>query len=302
MKAVVLHEYGSPDKLKYEDFPDPVAGPGEVLVRVSSTSINPIDSKQRSGAYKAFMPLSFPVVLGRDVAGVVRAVGPDVKDFAPGDRVFALAQATWAELCVVAATDLAKVPEGTELADAGAYPLVMMTGEQLIRLATEVQSGQTILISGAVGSVGRCAVHTAHTLGAKVIAGVRKSQVEDAKSLHADQVVALDDEDAMAKIGLLDAVADTVGGSVGEMLLGKVKPGGIFGTVVMPPENAASHPTVKVARVMAHADPETLARMTSELKAGDFAIPIDRMVALEEVAPAQVAAEKGGIGKVVLLA
>ncbi len=302
MKAVVLHEYGGPDKLKYEDFPDPVAGPDQVLIHVVSTSVNPVDYKQRSGAVKDRMPLNFPAILGRDVAGIVHAIGANVQGFSPGDHVFALAQASYAQLCVVPADSLAKLPDGIELAHAGAYPLVMMTGEQLVRLAAQVQPGQTVLVAGAIGSVGRCAVHTAKKLGAKVIAGVRKTQLDQAASLHADQVVALDDKTAMEKVGFLDAIADTVGGKVGEMLLGKVKPGGIYGTVVTPPENASVHPTVTVNRIMAKPDPETMIRMTRELTAGEFTIPVDRMLPLDDAANAQTAAEKGGLGKIVLLA
>ena len=302
MKAIVLHAYGGPASLKYEDFADPVAGPGEVLIRVTSTSVNPVDYKMRSGAAKERFPVQFPGILGRDVAGIVRSVGPEVRDFAPGDHVFALAHATYAELCVVPAKDLAKVPEGIELSHAGAYPLVLLTGEQLARIATEVKAGETILVAGALGGVGRSAVHTAKKLRAKVIAGVRKTQLKQAAELRADQVVALDDGDAMEKVGFLDAVADAVGGETAEKLLGKVKPGGVFGSVLGPPKNAAQHPTIRINPMMAVPDPARLVELTKDIAKGSFSIPIDRMIALEEAGAGQAAAEKGGIGKVILLA
>lgn len=135
MKAAVLHEYGPPSNLKYEDFPDPKPGPGEVLIAVRAASINPIDFKMRSGAAKEHFPVTFPAVLGRDVAGLVRALGEGVKDFAVGDRVFALAWGAYAELCVVKAADLAKIPEGVDMTTAAAVPLVSCTGDQLIREA-----------------------------------------------------------------------------------------------------------------------------------------------------------------------
>src|SRR6201996_5159277 len=185
MKAAVLHEYGPPSKLKYEDFPDPKPGAGEVLVAVRAVSINPIDYKMRSGAAKERFPVTFPGIIGRDLAGVVRELGEGVKDFAVGDRVFALADATYAELCVVKASDLAKIPEGVDITTAAAVPLVSCTGDQLIREATAVQAGQTILLTGAVGSVGRCALLAAKEIGAKVIAGVRKKQIDEAKGLGA---------------------------------------------------------------------------------------------------------------------
>ena len=214
MKAVVLHEYGPPSKLKYEDFPDPKPGPGEVLVAVRASSLNPIDWKMRSGAAKEHFPVTFPAILGRDVAGVVRELGEGVKDFAIGDRVFALAWGTYAELCVVKAELLAKIPDGLEMTIAAAVPLVSVTGDQLIRNATAVQPGQTILLTGAVGSVGRCALFAAKEIGAKVIAGVRKSQIVEAKSLGAIEAIDLSDDAAIARLGTVDGVADTVGGDV----------------------------------------------------------------------------------------
>jgi NADPH:quinone reductase-like Zn-dependent oxidoreductase len=302
MKAVVLHEYGGPDKLKCEDVPDPVAGEGQVLVRVAATSVNPIDYKMRSGAVKAFFPLELPAILGRDVSGIVRELGPGVSGFKPGDKVMALASKTYAELTVVAATDLAFVPEKLDLAKAGALPLVTLTGEQLITRGTKIQAGQTVLVTGAVGSVGRSAVWTAKKAGAKVIAGVKKSQLKEAATLGADQVLALDDPSAIDKLGFIDAVADTVGGVTAEKLLGKVKQGGIFAGVVGPPANAKMHPTVQIEHIQSQPDAATLRIMAENVAEGRFVIPIDRMVSLADAAGAQAAAEKGGIGKILLLA
>src|ERR1700761_9167414 len=106
MKAAVIHEYGSPKVLKYEDASDPKPGPGEVLVRMQAVSINPVDYKMRSGAAKDRFPVNFPGILGRDVAGVVRELGEGVKNFAEGDRVFALSHHTYAELVIVKAEEL----------------------------------------------------------------------------------------------------------------------------------------------------------------------------------------------------
>jgi NADPH:quinone reductase-like Zn-dependent oxidoreductase len=302
MKAVVLHEYGGPDKLKYEDVPDPVAGDRQVLVRVAAASVNPIDFKVRSGAMKAFMPLEFPAILGRDFSGIVRETGKRVDGFKPGDKVMGVGSGAYAQLVAIEAKELSQVPEKLDLIKAAALPLVTLTGEQLITRGTKIQPGQTVLIAGALGSVGRSAVWTAKKAGAKVIAGVRKSQVKEAEELHADQVLALDDESAMAKLGFVDAVADTVGGKVGEMLLGKVKQGGVYASVVGPPANAAMHPTVKIESVRSEPDAGTVRTMAEDVAAGKLVIPIDRMVPLDEADEAQAAAEKGGVGKILLLA
>jgi len=103
MKAIVVHQYGGPEVLKYEDYPDPVPGPGEVLVRVAATSVNPIDYKRRAGLTKDFYPIQFPGLIGVDVAGTALRIGPGVEGFSVGDRVFAMADNTYAELCVIKA-------------------------------------------------------------------------------------------------------------------------------------------------------------------------------------------------------
>src|SRR5277367_5374463 len=230
MKAVVVHQYGGPEVLKFEEYPDPVAGPGEVLVRVAATSVNPIDYKRRAGLTKDFYPLTFPGLIGVDIAGTVAKLGPGVEGFSVGDEVFAMADNTYAELCVVKAAVLAKVPKGLDLIQAAALPLVTTTGNQLLA-ATEIKAGQTVLVVGAVGNVGRSAVFTAKQRGAVVIAGVRKSQMDEANTIGADQLLATDDDTAIANLPPLDAVADAVGGRTAEKLIAKVKPGGVFAAV-----------------------------------------------------------------------
>jgi NADPH:quinone reductase-like Zn-dependent oxidoreductase len=302
MKAVVLHEYGEPGKLKYEDVADPVAGEGQVLVRVAATSVNPIDYKLRSGAYKDFMPVTFPMIPGNDVSGLVREVGAGVKGFAPGDKVMARTGSTYAELVVVKAEELTLVPDGLDLVEAAALPVVTLTGAQLITRGTGIKAGQTVLISGAVGNVGRSAVWTAKQAGATVIAGVRKKQVEEAKGIGADEVIALDDTAAMEKLGFVDAVADTVGGKTAEALMSKVKQGGVFASVLGPPGNAKMNPTVRVVPVQLVPDAGMLRALAEDVAAKRLVIPIDRMIPLQDAGEGQAAAEKGGIGKVLLLA
>src|ERR1700674_5517001 len=153
MKAVVVHQYGGPEVLKFEEYADPAAGPGEVLVRVSAASVNPVDYKRRAGLTKDFYPMKFPGLIGVDMAGTVVKIGPGVEDFSVGDQVFAMADDTYAELCVVKAAVLAKVPKGLDLIEAAALPLVTTTGNQLIS-ATGVKAGQTLLVVGAAGNVG----------------------------------------------------------------------------------------------------------------------------------------------------
>ena len=300
MKAIVVHQYGGPEVLKFEEYPDPATGPGEVLVRVAATSVNPLDYKRRAGLTKDWYPIKFPGLIGVDIAGTVVKIGPGVEGFSVGDQVFAMADDTYAELCAVKAAILAKVPEGLNLIQAAALPLVTTTGNQLL-LATGIKAGQTVLVVGAAGSVGRSAAFTAKARWATVIAGVLKRQTDDAKTVGADQVVATDDDIAIANLPPLDAVADAVGGRTAEKLIAKVKPGGVYASVVGAPQNAAEHPFVKVVPVFSKFDRKTLEFMAEAVRGGKLVIPISLKLPLGEAAKAHVIAEKGGVGKVLLV-
>jgi NADPH:quinone reductase-like Zn-dependent oxidoreductase len=304
MNAVVLHEYGGPEKLKFEDnVPEPEVSGNTILVAAASTSVNPIDWKVRSGMRQKDFPLSFPAILGRDVSGIVRAVGANVKHFKPGDRVLAFTNATYAELVAVDDSGVTHLPDGVDLVDAAAIPLIALTGDQLVRIATKVQKGQVVLVTGALGSVGRAAVHTAMKVGALVIAGVRRKELDEATSLGVSGVLAIDDDEAIEKFHVVDAIADTVGGEVAAKLIAKVKQGGSFGYTAVLPENAAAqNPTVKITRVLAQPDPSKVREFADDLRDGKFVLPIGRRMPLRDAAEAHTLGEKGGIGKILLLA
>ncbi|HLW87707.1 MAG TPA: zinc-binding dehydrogenase, partial [Terriglobales bacterium] len=228
-------------------------------------------------------------------------IGPGVEGFSAGDKVFAMADNTYAELCVVKAASLAKVPEGLDLVQAAALPLVTTTGNQLIS-ATGMKAGQTVLVVGAAGNVGRSALFTAKQRGAVVIAGVLKSQMDEAKTVGADQLVATNDDNAIANLPMLDVVADTVNGKTAEKLIAKVKPGGVFASVLGAPQNAAKYPSVKVVPVFSKFDRKTLEFMAEAVRDGKLVIPISQKLPLSEAAEAQATAEKGGVGKILLVA
>jgi NADPH:quinone reductase-like Zn-dependent oxidoreductase len=302
MKAVVLHEYGPASNLKYEEFADPKPGPGEVLVRVHGAGVNPIDWKIRSGAHKDQMPFPLPMILGFDFAGVVQELGEGVTNFEPGDRVFGRTMACYAELTVARAEELIRIPHGLESTTAAALGVVVTTGNELIHEAIHAQAGQTILLTAALGSVGRIALYAAREAGVNVIAGVRKRQIDEALMLGATAAIDLSDDEEIAKLGLLDAVADGIGGALAAKLLAKVKPGGYFGSIVGPPEGAALHPTVTVNAFSSHPDPAACLHFAEAIRDGKLKLPIDRLMPLAEAAEAQTIAEKGGVGKIVLTA
>jgi NADPH:quinone reductase-like Zn-dependent oxidoreductase len=303
VKAVRLYEYGGPENLKYEDdAPEPTLSADSELIETSATSVNPIDWKMRSGARQKDFPLKLPAILGKDVSGVVRAVGRNIRTFKPGDRVLAMTDATYAELVAVEGSILTHLPEGLNLVDAAAIPLVALTGDQLVRLATRAQSGQTILVGGALGSVGRSAVHTAKKLGVRVIAGVRTRQLPEARTLGVSDTVAIDDDAAIAGLAMVDGVADTVGGETAAKLFGKVKNGGNFGYASVLPDGVRErNATVTVTRVFARPDASKVREFADDVRDGKFLLPISRRLPLRDAGEAQALAQRGGAGKIILV-
>ena len=302
MKAVVIHKYGGPEELKFEDFPDPVLSDGEVLVKTFATSINPFDIKIRSGAVKDWVPLQFPAILGLDISGTVTAVGAGVKSFALGDKVFAQAMRSNATLCVVKADQVAKLPAGMDLAIAAAIPTVTNTGAQLADLADGNGRKATVLVLGAVGNVGRSAVYRLKEHSARVIAGVLKKQASDAKKTGADLVVALDDEKEIEGLPTLDAIADTISGPTAAKVVRKLKSGGIFASVLAAPPNASERPDMVVKTMFVKNDAKMLVEMARAVQSGKLSIPMGKSFPLKDASAAHAAAEAGSPGKILLLA
>jgi NADPH:quinone reductase-like Zn-dependent oxidoreductase len=299
MKAVLLQGYGGVDQLDYEDVPIPVAAAGEVLVKLSATSINPIDYKIRRGDMKARMPLELPAILGRDLAGQVVALGEGVTTIKVDALVLALANRTYAEYVTCKAEILALMPAALDPVEAGALPLILLTGTQLIEKGVAPRSGERLLITGALGSVGRTAVHIAKQHGAYVIAGVRASERSEAEKLEVDEVVGVDDDKQLQSLKQLDAIADTVGHDVIDRLIPHIKKGGVLATVVGKPKSAQGR-EVRVNEVWAQPDAKRLEQLAQEIAEGAFTIPIGKRLKLAEIRQAQELAEKGGVGKVLL--
>ena len=247
---------------------------------MAAAGINPVDTLERAGETKAWRPVQFPGVLGWDLSGTVERVGAGVNGFSIGDQVLAWGYHTYAELCAVKADLLARVPKGMDLVDAAALPLVTMTGSQLILLASDVEAGQTVLVSGAAGGVGRSAVFAAKERGALVIAGVLKKQLDQARIVGADQLVALDDSEALAALPPVDVVANTVRGKTAEDLLGKVKEGGTFASVTGAPANAGNYPLVHTIAFVSKQDTKNLEHTVQGVRAGKLTIPIGSKVPL----------------------
>ncbi|MEO5598249.1 MAG: NADP-dependent oxidoreductase [Novosphingobium sp.] len=301
MKAICFYEYGGPEVLRYEDLPDPLLARDAVLIEAHATSVNPHDWKSRSGLLQQHWPLEFPHIPGFDVSGVVRAVGEDVHGFQIGDQVLTMATATYAELVAAPATTLTRLPDGIDPVDAAALPVVVLTGGRLVRETIQVTAGQTVLVTGALGNVGRAAVHAANKLGARVIAGVRTRQLGEAAGLQVAGTLAIDDEEAMARSERFDAVADTIGRDLAEPLMTMIRPGGRYGYTSRIPDGAAErHPdVVSVMRVFGQPDSAMLRSFAEDVRDGLFVIPITGRLPLREAGAAHARqSEKGG--KIVL--
>ena len=300
MKAVEMHGYGGLDQLCYEEVPTPIPGANEVLVKLAATSVNPIDWKIRRGDWKATITLQFPVILGRDVAGEVSAVAAGASDFKLRQKVMALGYHTYAEFVAVPSEALVPVPEGLDIEQAGALPLVVSTGAELMERIGP-QRGDTVLVTGALGGVGRTAVYVALERGARVIVGVRASQKQQAQALKAAQIVALDSDGEICALPELDAIADTVGGEVIAKLLPKLRRGGVLGSAVGKPK-AGEGKDIRIEAFNVENNAVRLARMAEAVRSGKLAMPIVRKFRLGEAATAQKQAEDGHVdGKIVLV-
>ena len=301
MKAALLYAYGGPEQLRYEETERPEYNDDEVLVQVKATSINPIDFKIRSGAAKSRIQIEFPAILGRDLAGEVVEAGKSVTGFAKGMRVMALTNRTYAEYTAVKAEVLAQIPDALSFEQAAALPLVTLTGAQLIERAVKPTKGQTVLVTGALGGVGRTAVYVARQHGARVLAGIRSTEKEQAAALNADGIVAIDSVDEIGRLHDLDAIADTVGGSAIQRLLRSIRKGGVLGSVLGEPEGAKKY-DIRVVAFMVQPDASRMRELADDIAREQFAIPIARTMKLQDIQEAHRLAEKGGLGgKIVLI-
>lgn len=300
MKAIELFGYGDVDQLRYEDVPTPKPGPNEVLVKVAATSVNPVDWKIRKGELKAMVQVQFPAIPGRDFAGEVVEAGSGVSKLKPGQKVMGVVNRSYAEFVTIPADAVTPIPDGLDLEEAGALPLVTTTGSELIEHINP-KRGDTLLVTGALGSVGRTAVYEAKRRGAHVIAGVRERQKKEAESLRAERVVAIDSESEIRSLPALDAIADTVGGEVIAKLISKLKRGGVLGSVLGKPK-AAEGKDIRVEAFTAQPNPQNLRKLAEAVRDREFEIPVAKKFKLSQAAEAQKLAEQGKVdGKIVLI-
>jgi NADPH:quinone reductase-like Zn-dependent oxidoreductase len=297
MQAVLIRETGSPDVLHYEEADRPEPGDGEVLIRVSAVSVNPVDWKQRRGLAQT----EVPAVLGRDVSGTVERSHAD--GFTEGDEVFGMAASGgYAEYTTASAAAIAKKPDGVSHEQAAALPVAGMTAWQAVFDRGGLEHGQTALIAGAAGGVGHLAVQLAKRAGARVI-GTGSSRNRDfVLALGADDYVDYTEQDVGQAVSGVDMAFDTVGGDVTQALVPTVREGGVLVTIASaPPEEAARARGVRAELLVMSPSSEQLARIAELVAGGEVRVEISEVLPLTEVQRAHELSESGHTrGKIVL--
>jgi NADPH2:quinone reductase len=226
MKAVFVEQPGGPENLKYADIPKPSPAAGQALVKIAAAGVNFIDVYFRTGLY----PAAPPIVLGNEGAGTVEAVGADVTNVHPGDRVaYAMARGSYAEYAVVPAWQLVKIPDSVDYQTAAAAMLQGMTAHYLTHSTYPLKAGESCLIHAAAGGVGLLLVQMAKMLGARVIGTVgNEEKAKQAKAAGADEVVIYTKEDFSAKAKGMHVVYDSVGKSTFMQSLDCLRPRGMM--------------------------------------------------------------------------
>ncbi len=227
MKAAFIERYGGPAELRYGDLPDPVAGPGEVVIDVHAASVNAADWKVRAGQYQE---AKFPLILGRDFSGVISAVAEGITDLKVGDAAFGVCEAgqdgAYAEKIAAKAAIVAKKPDTVSHVNAAALALTGLTALSAIEDTLKLKPGETILIQGGAGGVAGFAIQLAKHIGARVITTASAANHDYVRGLGADQIIDYSAVDFTRVVTNCDAVFDAVGGDVAQRSFAVLKPGG----------------------------------------------------------------------------
>jgi NADPH:quinone reductase-like Zn-dependent oxidoreductase len=308
VKAVRYHSYGDSDVLVDEEADRPVAGPGQVVVRVAGTSFNPVDVAIRAGLLQQVFPVAFPHVPNFDVAGVLTEVGEGVSGWSVGDAVVAFlpmtAPGAAAEYVAAPAEALAAAPRTVELADASALPSTGLTAWQSLFEHAGLKTGQSVLINGAGGAVGGYAAQLAKRAGAAVTATASARSLDRVRSYGADRIVDYTVTPVLEAVAgqRFDVVLNLVRTSPEEtaQLVGLVADGGAFVSTTTPgPEDAGRG--VRTVRVFARSDSVQLAELVARVDAGDLQIEVAERRPLAELAAVHDQAVAGRLsGKTVL--
>jgi NADPH:quinone reductase-like Zn-dependent oxidoreductase len=311
MKAVRFHEYGDPDVLRYEDVAEPVAGAGQVRVRVAATTFNGVDGNIRAGFMQGPMPVTLPHVLGLDVAGTIDALGEGVSGLAVGDEVVGflpfVVDGASAEYVLAPAESLAPAPTSIPLPDAAALPLVGLTAWQALIDHAELKPGQRLLISGAGGAVGGYAVQLAKAAGAYVIATGSPRSSEHVRAAGADEVIDHTTTEVAAAVSEpVDVVLNLAPINPVQLaaLLTLIRPGGVLvNTTVWMPAPSDEQRGVRGIDLFVRSDATQLSHLVALIDSGELHVDVAQQVPLPELPAVHAQAAVGALpGKTVIVA
>ncbi|MER6848824.1 NADP-dependent oxidoreductase [Streptomyces flaveolus] len=287
MKKVIFAEFGGPDVLHLIDADEPHAGRGQIRIAVRAAGVNPVDWRIREGQVLGAHPIELPSGVGLDASGVVDEVGEGVEGVEVGDRVFGEGSSTYAEFAVLSAW--ARVPEGLTFEEAAGYPSVVETALRVIR-EVGVQSGQTLLVSGASGGVGSAVLQIARDRGIKVIGTAGAANQEYLRSLGAIGTTYGEGwVERVRELGHVDAALDLAGSGVIREL---VELTGDAQKVISIADLGAPEFGVRFSGV-AGSVPEALAEAVGLISRGKLHIPVEKSYTLAEAAAAHVDSRAG---------
>jgi NADPH:quinone reductase-like Zn-dependent oxidoreductase len=304
MKAVVAHEYGAPEVLKFEEVPRPEPNDDEALVRVIASAVNPADPLTLSGKYAREFGTHLPLIPGYDIAGVVEKTGGSVTKLKVGEAVYGYPTfgGGWAEYVTVKEGEVAAKPKSLNFVEAAAVPMGALTAWQALVDVAKVQSGQTVLIHGGSGGVGSFAIQIAKAHGARVIATASTDNQDLLKQLGADMAVDYTKTKFEDIAKDVDVVLDPVGRDTLARSYGVVKKGGIVMSLVARPDpvELKKH-EIRGAGISVHPDAEDLTEIAQLIDAGKIKPALTQVRPLSEaIAAQQQAATHHTRGKVVL--
>lgn len=311
MHAMAFRQVGPSTVLEPVRLPKPRPGPGEILVRVAASGVNPADWLVRSGRFRLGIDLTRPFVPGADIAGVVEVTGPGVTTLRPGDAVVAMnpvrASGACAEFVRCRAEHAALAPVELTLGEAAALPLAALTALQALRDHARLIPGMRVLIHGATGGVGSHAVQVARALGATVVATARRERLDRVAALGASAVLDREAHDPTPALQV-DAVLDAVGAHGFHRWRHIVRRGGTVVTVRPSPVRLAlgwaAGPVFgrRCATVFVRPDAEDLSLLAGWVDAGMLRPVVEREFALQEVGAAHDLSEAGRVfGKLVVV-
>jgi NADPH:quinone reductase-like Zn-dependent oxidoreductase len=304
LKAAFFRRYGPPEVLEYGELPDPMPGPGEVLVDIHAASVNAADWKQRAGQYPSKVPL--PHIPGRDFSGVVAALGKGASDFKPGDAVFGVcvvpAESAYAEKIALNQEIVARKPERFSHVECAAAGLAALTALISVEDTLQLKAGETVLIHGGAGGVAGFGIQLAKHLGARVISTASASNHDYVRGLGADVVIDYRAQDFTRAVSNCDAVFDTVGGDVTGRSFAVLRPGGRLASIAGGAQAPAS-PRADVAslRPSVGRSRRHLERVTALMESGALRLPEISLFPLSRAAAAHQVSEARHLrGKLVL--